>query len=715
MKLEKIGRYKIVAKLGKGAMGVVYRGYDEIIKRNVAIKMIYLEKFLNEEQLEEARKRFYRECQAAGNLLHPHIVTIYDVGEYKGQPFIAMEYVDGENLVQKIKKYKVGLPWKFVVDIFIQVAKGLEYAHKKGIIHRDIKPANILVDGENQAKIADFGIAKISFSKITQTGLILGTPSYMAPEQIRDGKADKRSDIFSLGASLYQAITGGKPFTGKDISEVMQKVIHYDPPIITLFPQVIPAAIERIIKKAMQKDPEQRYQQSSEIYADLLHLKKQALKEKEHKDKSIPEGKKKYIQAKSKHLAKNKILLFIKNHYHRLKEMLYQIKRIIIRFSDKRTMISKIAEIKKSHLYIVTSISLIMLIAIISSMYLFQQRFDKKEKDFKNLQNIEKKDINTHQYFNDANRKRNKEDTILSNNIKSTSISNAEQLSRKVIKKEVFIVSFPARASILKNNKNTNLITPATLAVEGKKGEKVAIALKKPGYQDILKHIELRDNTKAELTFNLQPLIKKIDLNSYPQDAKVFVNGKEMSSPTPIVLKLKASEVYDIKLVKSGYYPNQFTIDAASTKNEININLKKLPFPGIIEISSFYRFDAYIDEKLVLSSEKTDSLEITPGSYKLRLINKKLLVDKTYTITVSSGDKINIDTPPLGKISIKAMPSSCKIFIDGQFIGYPPIFEQLIATGEHIAKFEWIKFNIVKENPIIVSKDRVTYIYENME
>jgi serine/threonine protein kinase len=715
MKLEKIGRYKIVAKLGKGAMGVVYRGYDEIIKRNVAIKMIYLEKFLNEEQLEEAQKRFYRECQAAGNLLHPHIVTIYDVGEYKGQPFIAMEYVDGENLVQKIKKYKVGLPWKFVVYIFIQVAKGLEYAHKKGIIHRDIKPANILVDGENQAKIADFGIAKISFSKITQTGLILGTPSYMAPEQIRDGKADKRSDIFSLGASLYQAITGGKPFTGKDISEVMQKVIHYDPPIITLFPQVIPAAIERIIKKAMQKDPEQRYQQSSEIYADLLHLKKQALKEKEHKDKSIPEGKKKYIQAKSKHLAKNKILLFIKNHYHRLKEMLYQIKRIIIRFSDKRTMISKIAEIKKSHLYIVTSISLIMLIAIISSMYLFQQRFDKKEKDFKNLQNIEKKDINTHQYFNDANRKRNKEDTILSNNIKSTSISNAEQLSRKVIKKEVFIVSFPARASILKNNKNTNLITPATLAVEGKKGEKVAIALKKPGYQDILKHIELRDNTKAELTFNLQPLIKKIDLNSYPQDAKVFVNGKEMSSPTPIVLKLKASEVYDIKLVKSGYYPNQFTIDAASTKNEININLKKLPFPGIIEISSFYRFDAYIDEKLVLSSEKTDSLEITPGSYKLRLINKKLLVDKTYTITVSSGDKINIDTPPLGKISIKAMPSSCKIFIDGQFIGYPPIFEQLIATGEHIAKFEWIKFNIVKEKPIIVSKDRVTYIYENME
>ncbi len=135
MKLEKIGRYKIVAKLGKGAMGVVYRGYDEIIKRNVAIKMIYLEKFLNEEPLEEARKRFYRECQAAGNLLHPHIVTIYDVGEYKGQPFIAMEYVDGENLVQKIIKYKVGLPWKFVVDIFIQVAKGLEYAHKKGIIH----------------------------------------------------------------------------------------------------------------------------------------------------------------------------------------------------------------------------------------------------------------------------------------------------------------------------------------------------------------------------------------------------------------------------------------------------------------------------------------------------------------------------------------------------------------------------------------------------
>ncbi len=487
----------------------------------------------------------------------------------------------------------------------------------------------------------------------------------MAPEQIRGGKVDKRSDIFSLGASLYQAITGGKPFTGKDISEVMQKVIHYEPPIITLFPQVIPAAIERIIKKAMQKDPDQRYQQSSEIYADLLHLKKQTLKEKEHIDKSTPEGEKKYRKAESKHFAKNKMLLFIKNHYLRLKEKSYQIKRIISRFSNTKTMVSKIAEIKKSHLYIVTSISLITLIAIISSIYLFQQRFDKKEKDFKNLQNIEKKDINTHEYFKEANRKRNKEDKILSNNIKSASINDAEQLSRKVIKKEVLIVSFPARASILKNNKDTKLIAPATLAVEGKKGEKVVIALKKLGYQDIIKHVELRDNTKAELTFNLQPIIKKIDLNSYPQDVKVFVKGKEMSSLTPIVFKLKENEVYDIKLVKSGYYPNQFTIDAASIKNEVNINLKKLPSPGIIEISSFYRFDAYIDGKLVLSSEKTDSLEIAPGSYKLRLINKKLLVDKTYTITVSSGDKINIDTSPLGKISIKAMPSSCKIFIDG--------------------------------------------------
>jgi serine/threonine protein kinase len=713
MKLEKIGRYTIVAKLGTGAMGVVYKGYDEMIKRNVAIKMIYLEKFLNEEQLEEVRKRFYRECRAAGNLSHPHIVTIYDVGEYKDQPFIAMEYIDGENLVQKIKKYKVGLPWKFVVDIFIQVAKGLEYAHKKGIIHRDIKPANILVDRENQAKIADFGIAKISFSKMTKTGLILGTPSYMAPEQIRDGKTDKRSDIFSLGASLYQAVTGAKPFTGKDISEVMRKVIQYDPPIITLFPQVVPAAIERIIKKAIQKDPAQRYQNCSEIYEDLMQLKKKASKEKDQIENSATIHEKKYARVKETHFSNIRIALFFKNLNLYLKDKLFHLKRAIFpEVPNTNTIINRLAKKNKLLWYVISSITLIVLIAIVSTVFLFPQKHDK---ELEASRKVEQKDKKSALILKETIGKGSKKDNKLSNSSKSALFDNTEQGGKNVLKKDIFVVTSPAGASIIKNNKDTNLITPAALEVKGKEGEKVVITLKKRGYQDVIEHIEIRDNANAELNFNLQPIIKRMVLNSSPQDAKVYVNGKEMSALTPTVLELAGDKEYRIKLEKSGYYANQFTIDAASAKDKVAITLEKLPSPGIIVISSFYTYDAYIDEKLIANSEKTGSLGIAPGSHKIRLINKDLFVDKTFLITVSAGDTINIDAPPLGKISIQAEPSSCKIYIDEQFAGYPPIFEQLIAAGEHRIKFEWTTFNIEKEKAIVVNKDQVTYLYENMK
>jgi serine/threonine protein kinase len=713
MKLEKIGRYTIVAKLGTGAMGVVYKGYDDMIRRNVAIKMIYLEKFLNEEQLEDVRKRFYRECRAAGNLSHPHIVTIYDVGEYKDQPFIAMEYIDGENLVQKIKKYKVGLPWKFVMDIFIQVAKGLEYAHKKGIIHRDIKPANILVDRENQAKIADFGIAKISFSKMTQTGIILGTPSYMAPEQIRDGKTDKRSDIFSLGASLYQAVTGAKPFTGKDISEVMHKVIQYDPPIITLFPQVIPAAMERIIKKAIHKNPDQRYQSCSEIYEDLMQLKKKALKEKDHIDNSITVLEKKYALAKEAHFSKSRIALFFKNLNLYLKDKLPQSKRALFpEVSNAKTIINRLAKKKKLFWYVISSITLIVLIAIVSTVFLFPKKHDK---ELEVSRKVEQKDKRSASILNEAIGKGSEKYNKLSNGSKTTSFDNTEQGGKNVLKKDIFIVTSPAGASIIKNNKATNVITPAVLQVKGKKGEKVVITLKKSGYQDVIEHIEMRDSTNTELKFNLHPIIKRMVLNSSPQDAKVYVNGKEMSTLTPTVLELTGDKKYKIKLQKRGYYAKQFTVDAVSAKNKVAITLEKLPSPGIIVISSFYAYDAYIDEKLIKNSEKKDSLEIAPGSHKIRLINKELFVDKTFSITVPSGDKIYINAPPLGKISIQAEPSSCKIYIDEQFVGYPPIFEQLIAAGEHRIKFEWITFNIAKEKTMVVNKDQVTYLYENME
>lgn len=267
-RLLKLGRYEVVRELGKGAMGIVYLAKDPLIGRLVALKTIRAAAHADDDEAKEFQQRFIREAQAAGILNHPSIVTVHDIGQddATGTSFIAMEYVEGQNLKEVLQQGRA-LSFDQIGDIIAQVAEALDFAHAKGIVHRDVKPANIILIDGTRAKITDFGIAKIASgaANLTSTGQFLGTPNYMAPEQIKGAPVDGRTDIFALGICLYECLTRRKPFGGDSLTSISYKIVHEPFPSLQEINPQIPEAYEELVANCLAKDPAKRYQRARDL------------------------------------------------------------------------------------------------------------------------------------------------------------------------------------------------------------------------------------------------------------------------------------------------------------------------------------------------------------------------------------------------------------------------------------------------------------------
>ncbi|HXF77624.1 MAG TPA: serine/threonine-protein kinase [Usitatibacter sp.] len=271
--ISTLGRYKIISEIGQGAMGVVYKAVDPIIDRTVAIKTINLN--LSKTELEEYEARFQQEIKAAGRLNHPNIVTIYDVGKTDQVAYMAMEFLEGRELKDMIASGNLPAADQ-AVDIIAQVADGLSFAHQQDIVHRDVKPSNIMVLKNSLAKITDFGIARLPNSAVkTMTGLILGSPRYMSPEQVIGKTIDARSDIFSLGVVLYEALTSVAPFDGDNVNAIMYATVNTTPPPPSSHNRAVPPMLDLIVAKAMAKLLEDRYQSVRELADDLREVRRQ--------------------------------------------------------------------------------------------------------------------------------------------------------------------------------------------------------------------------------------------------------------------------------------------------------------------------------------------------------------------------------------------------------------------------------------------------------
>ncbi len=266
MDLERLGKYEIKRTLGRGAMGVVYEGYDPIIARRVAIKTVRIPD-PDDVEAQEDLARFQREAQAAGRLSHPNIVGVFDTGEADGVAYIVMEFVAGATLKSFLDRGdRFTVP--DVARIMTELLNGLAYSHANGVIHRDIKPANVMMTDNGQIKLADFGVARIESSSMTQAGTMIGTPSYMSPEQFMGQTVDARTDLYSCGVLMYQLLTGEKPFEGS-VTSVMHKVLNTEPPAPSALSVAVPAALDAVVAKAMAKRPEDRFDSAS-AFSDAI-------------------------------------------------------------------------------------------------------------------------------------------------------------------------------------------------------------------------------------------------------------------------------------------------------------------------------------------------------------------------------------------------------------------------------------------------------------
>ena len=246
-----IGRYRVVGRLGKGAMGIVYSGRDDGLERDVALKVM----MADIEGDPETRARFYREAQITGKLLHRNIITVFDLGEEDGRLYLVMELLKGSTLAEFLKAAE-SQTLEQKLDLMLQACEGLAAAHAKGVVHRDIKPSNLFVQTDGGLKILDFGIARLASSNMTASGMIMGTPDYMSPEQAQGKEVDARSDIFSAAGVFYFMLTGRRPFEAAELPVVLQKVVREDP--LPIRPHEAPLPLAQVVTKALQKDPNQR-------------------------------------------------------------------------------------------------------------------------------------------------------------------------------------------------------------------------------------------------------------------------------------------------------------------------------------------------------------------------------------------------------------------------------------------------------------------------
>jgi len=643
-------------------MGVVYHAYDPVVKRDVAIK--FLSSLDSEET--ELISRFEREARLAGGLRHPNIVTIYDLGHYEGRPYIVMEYIVGRDLETVIKeKQPLGFDQK--VEIMLQICKGLEAAHQKGIIHRDIKPANIRLQEDNAVKIMDFGIARMGASQLTRSGYIIGTLQYMSPEQISGEQLDPRTDLFSAGIMAYELFTSSNPFSGGGAVDIMYRILNVRPQPIQDLPEEFGSELNQIIIRAIEKNRDLRYQSAKEMAQDLeeVHFYLKTLKFKPKVAGRIPA----YADSITQNISMEQVPV-----------------------ARRDPNINPTVAVDMPHAKIPT----------------FGQTIPEKAPrtgvgaNYSETGQILIRDHPTSRkfYFLGALFA-----LLFIGGLIYFASRNSTQQSPPMV-----INTVPPGADVIIHNQKMG-VTPYTIP----KPTDEAVLLHLDGYKE--KTLMVSAATWTESITEKLDLIKTtpvpppvvegrtISVTSQPTGAAMWLDGQAVGV-TPGDAKIPDSKTHELVLKADGYTELHQNIDS-TTADKLNLVMEATAAPGNIRYSGDYPVSLFVNGK----ASRGNQLSLPAGTYTISVRTKNnAFIRYSKQVEVRSGETTTIQQPAMGILNIKANPSNCKISIDGEFVDDAPIFNLPVQSGKHIILFNWDKLSKKLSKDVQVEADQTDTI-----
>lgn len=673
MKENKLGRYVLESILGQGAMGVVYKALDPEIGRRVAIKTIRLDLADTSFEEKELRERFFNEARSAGTMSHPNIVTVYDVGYESHIAFIAMEYIEGNDL-KEYMTIKKDIPFKEMFRVVYSVAKGLDYSSSKGIIHRDIKPANILLTDDGNVKISDFGIAKLPTSTVTQSGMLMGTPAYVSPEQVMGTSLDVRSDLYSLGVIFYELVTGKRPFVG-DPTTVIFQVVQSPPPEPKFKLEGVPRDLKSVILKILAKKPEERYQSGEEFIEAIKSLKgiRKSDIDVSSKIEFSPLPKRRERQLTTDHIQR-----IIKETKTKTTKDQKESKEPDVDFGAETVVMEEsptqiIRRRVKKH---VREFVLFAIFGLAAFFYIYREAvldFFGGNKD------TVKTEI--------SNKSSDKNSVV-----DETQPVSDSDVQNAIAENNLTIISNPDGAALLINGDETGMTTPVIYRVTEVTPEEFRIELKKDCYQIYTLDIKKNELPTESVIANLAPLTREIILNVDPKDAVIKVDGQTepMTSPAKITLNC----ITPVKLIisRNTFHEKEMELsfqDQTLTDN-IDIKLVTALKEGYVSVTTSFPVDIYSDGKKIGSVKKSAKLKLLEGKRKITAVAKKpTFIYRDYNVDIKPGKTAKVFLPAAGKINVVAIPGNCRIWIDGLNIDDAPLTDFPISAGDHKLTYKW--------------------------
>jgi hypothetical protein len=668
----RIGRYLITGRIGRGGMGMVYRGLDEALEREVAVKTLNAEGTLDA----DSRARFEVEARAAARLQHPNIVTVYELGEDRGLPFIAMEMLPGVDL-ETVLRSGEEIPLAEKLDVVGQVCRGLAYAHERGIVHRDVKPSNIRLLEDGAAKIMDFGIAKLGGTHLTKTGMMVGTVHYMSPEQVRGQPLDGRSDVFSVGVILYELLAGERPFRGEGATQVLYKIVNEEPPPVdlTALGDFAPR-LQEILSRALAKDPDARYPGAAALGAGLAAV----LEDVRRAEGPAPALAQEALAAARQAAPEEAVA--------RLRGLVATYPGFL---AARRALRSAQREQKAKH----------------APAHAGPEGYPELEATFQAaptrrapgtelqptvaISGAPTPGAPTPATTAPAGRR-----ALLWGGavLLGVAVVVAVLLLRwsgpaAPTEARVPVRSQPMGASVLLDGRDTGVVTNGELVVPAPVPEQVALTFHKGGHRDETRTVHLPLAAGESVSVTLQTAVRLVPVRTQPPGAAVSVDGEKVAGVTPLDVSLDPDGEHRVSVSLDGHAGHEVRVEKGASPAAIDVALEKLAPAGLVAVSSSYPLDVLWRGRPLARGEISPRVSVPGGRQVLTLVSSSLFLKADVTVQVPPGGETSLPAPPAGKLNVRAVPENCEVFVDGTFVDYPPILDRPVAAGHHTVAFRW--------------------------